>query len=72
LARMVIASLVGFMVSSQFVSLEGLELPYYVVMIGAATLKVAPSYSLAAMPNSAVPNGQFVGSPLTGGEPRLV
>jgi O-antigen ligase len=41
LARMVIASLAGFMLSSQFVSLEGLEFPYYVVLLGAATLKVA-------------------------------
>ena len=65
LARMVIASLVGFMVSSQFVSLEGLELPYYVVLVGAAALKVAPNYSLAVMPNSAVTNGQFAGWPLS-------
>ena len=40
-ARMVIASLVGFIVSAQFVSVEGVELPYYVVMIGAATLRLA-------------------------------
>lgn len=38
-ARMVIASLVGFMVSAQFVSLEGLEFPYYVVLLGAGMLK---------------------------------
>jgi probable O-glycosylation ligase (exosortase A-associated) len=40
IARMVIASLAGFIVSSQFVSLEGLEMPYYVVMLGVGTLKV--------------------------------
>ena len=45
LARMVIASLAGFGVASQFVSLEGLELPYYVVLVGAATLKVAPQFA---------------------------
>ena len=39
-ARMVIASLSGFIISAQFVSVEGIELPYYVVMIGAATLKL--------------------------------
>lgn len=50
LARMVIASLAGFMVSSQFVSLEGLEMPYYVVLVGACTLKVAPQYALAWLP----------------------
>ncbi len=50
LARMVIASLAGFLVASQFVSLEGLELPYYVVLIGACTLKVAPQHALAWFP----------------------
>jgi len=50
LARMVIASLAGFMVSSHFVSLEGLEMPYYVVLVGACTLKVAPQYALAWLP----------------------
>ena len=39
-ARMVIASLVGFAVSAQFVSLKNLEGPYYVVLIGAAVLKL--------------------------------
>ncbi|HEX8201003.1 MAG TPA: O-antigen ligase family protein [Isosphaeraceae bacterium] len=39
--RMVIASLVGFMVSVQFVSVETLEPPYYVAMLGAGVLKLA-------------------------------
>ncbi len=51
LARMVIASLAGFLVSSQFVSLEGLEMPYYVVLIGACTIKIAPQYALGWFPN---------------------
>ena len=38
LARMVIASLVGFMVSAQFVSLSGLEVPYYVALAGAGLI----------------------------------
>lgn len=38
--RMVIASLVGFMVAAQFVSLEGLELPYYVALLGAGAIKL--------------------------------
>jgi probable O-glycosylation ligase (exosortase A-associated) len=50
IARMVIASLAGFMVSSQFVSLEGLEFPYYVVLLGAATLKCAPAYAAFGSP----------------------
>ena len=42
-ARMTIAALAGFMVSAQFVSLEGLELPYYIMLVSAGTLKVAGS-----------------------------
>src|SRR5262249_40799608 len=44
-ARMVIAALVGFAVSAQFVSLKGLEVPYYVVLIGAAVLKLCSDTS---------------------------
>lgn len=40
LARGVIAALVGFAVSAQFVSLEGLEIPYYVTLLGAGILKL--------------------------------
>jgi len=39
-ARMVITSLIGFMLSAQFVSLEALEIPYFVAMLGAGTLKL--------------------------------
>lgn len=39
-ARMVIAALVGFSVAAQFVTLHGLELPYFVALIGAGTLKL--------------------------------
>jgi O-antigen ligase len=39
-ARMVVASLVGFMVSAQFVSLTRLEVPFYIVLIGAGVLKL--------------------------------
>jgi probable O-glycosylation ligase (exosortase A-associated) len=38
--RMVIASLIGFMVAAQFVSLPGLEIPYYVNLVGAGFLKL--------------------------------
>jgi probable O-glycosylation ligase (exosortase A-associated) len=40
LAGMVIPSLIGFLVSSLFVSLEHLEPPYYAVLIGAGVLKL--------------------------------
>ena len=39
-ARMVIASLVGFLASAQFVTVDGVELPYYIALIGAGTLRV--------------------------------
>ncbi len=39
-ARMTIAALAGFAVSAQFVSVQGVELPYYIVLLGAATLKL--------------------------------
>jgi O-antigen ligase len=64
-ARMVIASLVGFAVSAQFVSLTGLELPYYVCMIGAGALKLAsvPANAPALYPPPATAYGPF---PLAG------
>ena len=45
MAKMVIVSLAGFVVSAQFVSLEALEIPYYVVLLGAGTLKLATAGS---------------------------
>ncbi len=39
--RMVVAAIIGFAVSAQFVSLWGLETPFYVVLIGAGALKLA-------------------------------
>jgi O-antigen ligase len=41
LARMVIASLCGFAVSAQFVSLDFLETPYYIALIGAGVLMLS-------------------------------
>lgn len=53
-ARMVIASLVGFAVAAQFVSLERLEVPYYIALIGAGVLKLAsvPASVPVAAPSS--------------------
>jgi O-antigen ligase len=47
-ASMVIASITGFAVSAQFVSLVGLEAPYYVVLLGAATLKLTSTQPSSA------------------------
>jgi O-antigen ligase len=41
MGRMGITALIGFMVSASFVSLDALELPFYIVLIGVASLKVA-------------------------------
>ena len=41
--RMVIAGLVGFIIAGQFVSLEGLEVPYYITLLGVGALKLLPS-----------------------------
>ena len=43
---MVIAALTGFCVAAQFVSLEALEIPYYVALLGAGALKL---HSLGAI-----------------------
>jgi O-antigen ligase len=45
--RMVIAALVGFIVAAQFVSLMGLEIPYYVNLVGAGYLKLNSAFSIA-------------------------
>jgi probable O-glycosylation ligase (exosortase A-associated) len=40
LSRMVIASLAGFIVSGQFVTCYGVELPYYILLIAGGVLKI--------------------------------
>ena len=47
-ARMTIASLAGFMVAAQFVSLEALEIPYYVVLLGAGSITIQHRLALAS------------------------
>ena len=52
-AQMVIVSLVGFCVAATFVSMEGLEVPYYITLIGAGVLKLnsMPTSSPALEPS---------------------
>jgi probable O-glycosylation ligase (exosortase A-associated) len=45
LARMVVASLSGFVVSAQFVNVDFLEPPYYIALLGAGVLKCSPPLS---------------------------
>jgi len=40
IALIVFASLVGFIISAQFVTVYRVEIPYYIVLMGAATLKL--------------------------------
>jgi hypothetical protein len=47
MCRMVIASLFGFIVAAQFVTLVGLEIPYYVLLIGTGLLKLSSSAEVA-------------------------
>jgi probable O-glycosylation ligase (exosortase A-associated) len=56
-ARMVIVSLAGFAVAAQFVSLYALEQPYYIALIGAATLKLVstPESVTVVSPESVEP-----------------
>lgn len=44
-ARIVVVSLAGYVVAVQFVSLEALEVPYYVAMMGAGVLRLAHARS---------------------------
>jgi O-antigen ligase len=39
-AQMVISSLVGFCLSAQFVTVQGVEVPFYVTLVGLGTLKL--------------------------------
>lgn len=54
IARSVVASIAAFMVAAQFVSLEGLELPFYVVLLGAGSLKLL---SQEAVPSQVAKSG---------------
>lgn len=46
--NMVVAALVGFIVAAQFVTLVGLEIPYYVTLVGAGYLKLSDQLEFAA------------------------
>jgi O-antigen ligase len=52
LARMVISGLIGFLASASFVTVDGIELPYYIALVGAATLSLASQPVLALYPTT--------------------
>ncbi len=63
-ARMVCAALVGFILSAQFVSLEGLELPYYMTLVGLGSLKLDVLEEAFASPESAPEPQVMTASPV--------
>jgi probable O-glycosylation ligase (exosortase A-associated) len=75
LAQGVVLSIVGFSVAGQFVSVPGLEVPYYVTMLGAAMLKGTPRSQRveAAEPSrpwEAAAQGSWQAARFTGGSLR--
>jgi O-antigen ligase len=71
-ARMTIASIIGFMVSAQFVSLEALEIPYYVALLGAGSLVVHARSVQAAQAAVLVPSGLSTESRIDAHAEKLV
>lgn len=49
-ARMVISSLVGFVIAAQFVTIKYLEVPFYVALVGAGVLMLAQPAPVAWQP----------------------
>ena len=56
-ARMVVCALAGFAVTSQFITVYGIEVPYYMAIIGAGVLKLR-----AATPRTAAVTSSTTGS----------
>jgi O-antigen ligase len=55
LARAVIAATAGFFISAAFVTVDRIELPYYVVMLGAGVLKLNWRERVPFIPESSLP-----------------
>jgi hypothetical protein len=79
MASGIIMCIVGFVVAGQFVSLAGLEIPYYVTMIGVVLLKknknvaLAPVSATSPAPNrlsTAFPAPGRIGAPAIAGPRR--
>jgi hypothetical protein len=62
-ARMTIGALIGFMVAAQFVSLEALEIPYYVALLGAGSLAVHSRMYSHGEATDEIPSAPAVYSP---------
>jgi O-antigen ligase len=58
-ARMVFAGIVGFAVAAQFLTLSGMEAPYYVVLVGAVALKLSSPVRQAVEERQRLPIREF-------------
>lgn len=64
LARMVISSVAGSVLACSFVTVESVEAPYYITLLGAGLLKVLPAPGREpAFPPPGVPPGSWAPSP---------
>lgn len=54
-ARMVISSIIGFAIAAQFVSMEFLEVPYYMAVLGAGLLKLRSQEAAATVVSRLAP-----------------
>jgi O-antigen ligase len=59
LRRAVIASLIGFAVAAQFLSVDGVEIPYYTALVGAAVMKIASKAGVSSSRYVIEPCPQF-------------
>jgi O-antigen ligase len=66
-ARMTIAALVGYAAAATFVTLEELELPYYVALLGAGALRLAPDDDRDENTSRRLAGGQRPADALSGG-----
>jgi len=70
LARMVVCGLAGFFVASQFITVYGVELPYFVAMMGGGLLRVRSTALVqdAASVGATSPASAAAGSPAINGQ----
>jgi O-antigen ligase len=70
-ARMVVSSIVGFAIAAQFVSMEFLEVPYYIAILGAGLLKLRGTLPVAEAAPEAPPQRILPPQPVSAGYARM-
>jgi O-antigen ligase len=58
IARMVVAATTGYLFTAQFVTIPGIEAPYYIVLLGLGVLKLMRSPDLLRGPVPDVPTSE--------------